>query len=59
MNKKAFSLIEISVVILIIVILIYGVSVGVDLYQDFRLATARSLTLNSRVGRIEDLSLWV
>ena len=57
--KKAFSLVEISVVILIIGILIAGVSQGIDLYQDMRLATARSLTQNSRVGRIKDLALWL
>ena len=57
--NKAFSLIEISIVILIVGILISGVSLGVDLYQDFRLASARSLTQNSRVGRINDLVLWL
>jgi prepilin-type N-terminal cleavage/methylation domain-containing protein len=57
LHKKAFSLIEISVVILIIGILIAGISQGIDLYQDSRLAIARSLTQNSRVGRIENLEL--
>ena len=57
-HKKAFSLIEISVVIVIIGILIAGISQGIDLYQDMRLATARSLTQNSRVGRIPDLISW-
>jgi prepilin-type N-terminal cleavage/methylation domain-containing protein len=57
--KKAFSLIEISVVILIIGMLIAGISQGIDLYQDTRLATARSLTLNSRVARIPDLAVWL
>ncbi len=57
-HKKAFSLIEISVVIVIIGILIAGVSQGIDLFQDMRLSTARSLTLNSRVNRIEDLTMW-
>ena len=59
LHKKAFSLIEISVVIVIIGILIAGISQGIDLYQDMRLATARSLTQNSRVGRIENLELWL
>jgi len=59
LHKKAFSLIEISVVILIIGMLIAGISQGIDLYQDSRLATARSLTLNSRVNRIEDLTMWL
>ena len=57
-HKKAFSLVELSMVILIIGILIAGVSQGIDLYQDMRLATARSLTQNSRVNRIEDLTMW-
>lgn len=58
LHKKAFSLIEISVVIVIVGILIAGVSQGIDLYQDMRLATARTLTQNSRVNRIEDLTMW-
>jgi prepilin-type N-terminal cleavage/methylation domain-containing protein len=56
--KKAFSLIEISVVIAIMGILIAGISQGIDLYKDTKLATARSLTLNSRVGRVDDLVAW-
>ena len=56
--RTAFSLIEISLVVLIVGILISGVSLGVDLYDDFKLTTARQLTINSRVGRIEDLVAW-
>jgi prepilin-type N-terminal cleavage/methylation domain-containing protein len=58
LHKKAFSLIEISVVILIIGMLIAGISQGIDLYQDSRLASARALTQSSRVGRIADLVAW-
>jgi len=58
-SSTAFSLVEISVVILVIGILIAGVSQGIDLYQDTKLATARSLTTNSRVGRIDGLVLWL
>jgi prepilin-type N-terminal cleavage/methylation domain-containing protein len=58
LHKKAFSLIEISMVILIIGMLIAGISQGIDLYQDSRLATARALTKSSRVGRIPDLVSW-
>ncbi|NBX52676.1 MAG: prepilin-type N-terminal cleavage/methylation domain-containing protein [Proteobacteria bacterium] len=58
-NIKAFSLVEISVVILIIGILIVGISSGADLYNDMRLTNAKNLTLNSRVGRISDLTFWV
>jgi len=57
--KKAFSLIEISVVIVIIGILIAGISTGIDLYNDFLLSKAKNLTTNSRVGRIPDLNLWL
>lgn len=56
--KNGFSLVEISIVLLIIGILISGISTGIDLYQDFKLATAKSLTQNSRVGRINGLVLW-
>jgi prepilin-type N-terminal cleavage/methylation domain-containing protein len=58
LRKNAFSLIEISVVILIIGILIAGISQGIDLYQDTRLTSARSLTQNSRVSRIAGLVSW-
>jgi prepilin-type N-terminal cleavage/methylation domain-containing protein len=57
--RKAFSLIEISVVIVIIGILIAGISTGIDLYSDFLLSKAKNLTTNSRVGRIPDLNLWL
>jgi prepilin-type N-terminal cleavage/methylation domain-containing protein len=56
--RKAFSLIEISMVILVIGILIAGISNGIDLYKDMKLATAKNLTQNSRVGRIENLIAW-
>ena len=57
-NHSAFSLIEISMVILVIGILIAGISNGVDLYDDYRLKVAQNLTKNSRVNRIPDLELW-
>jgi prepilin-type N-terminal cleavage/methylation domain-containing protein len=56
---KAFSLIEISVVILIIGILIAGISTGVDLFYDSKLATAQSLTKSAPVRRIEGLFTWI
>jgi prepilin-type N-terminal cleavage/methylation domain-containing protein len=57
--QKAFSLVELSMVILIIGILIAGVSQGIDLYEDFRINTAKTLTLNSRAGRVPDLVSWI
>lgn len=55
----AFTLVEISMVFLVLGILISGISTGLDLYQDFRITTAKSLTQNSRVGRIDGLVLWL
>jgi len=57
--RKAFSIIEISIVVLFVGILIVGISNGVDLYNDFIILKAKNLTLNSRVGRIPDLNLWL
>ena len=57
-HQKAFSLVELSMVILIIGILIGGVSQGIDLYSDFKLASARNLTSGSIVARVPNLSMW-
>ena len=57
-HQKAFSLVELSMVILIIGILIGGVSQGIDLYGDFKLTSARNLTSGSIVGRVPNLSMW-
>ena len=57
--KSAFSLVEISIVIVIIGILIAGISKGMDLYADFKLTTARNLTNNSIVNRIQGLTIWL
>lgn len=56
--KKAFSLIELSIVILIIGILVAGVTQGSRLLKQFRLRTAQTLTQSSPVTSIKDLSLW-
>jgi prepilin-type N-terminal cleavage/methylation domain-containing protein len=56
--KKAFSLIELSIVILVIGILIAGVLQGSKMYNAFKLQTARSLTISSPVAGIKDLMLW-
>ncbi len=57
-NHRAFSLIELSVVILIIGILIAGVTQGSKLIGNFRLQTAQTLTQNSPVSGIPSLILW-
>jgi prepilin-type N-terminal cleavage/methylation domain-containing protein len=58
-NKyKAFSLIELSIVILIIGILVAGVTQSSRLIGQMRLVSARSLTLGSPVSSIRDIYLW-
>lgn len=57
--KKAFSLIELSIVILIIGILIAGVTQGSRLVGQMRLASARALTQSSPVNSIKDLAVWI
>lgn len=58
MSKKAFSLIELSIVILIIGILVSGVTQSSRLIRQFRLSSAQSLTDNSPVNSIPDLVAW-
>jgi prepilin-type N-terminal cleavage/methylation domain-containing protein len=57
--KKAFSLIELSIVVLVIGILTAGVIQGSILVSNMRIQTAKSLTRSSPVNSIEDLSLWL
>jgi prepilin-type N-terminal cleavage/methylation domain-containing protein len=56
--KKAFSLIELSIVILIIGILIAGVTQGSRLVAQIRLQSARAQSESSPVASIKDLTLW-
>ncbi len=56
---KAFTLIETSILFLVIGILIIGVSTVLDLNQDYKITIAKNLTQNSRVSRIDDLVLWL
>jgi prepilin-type N-terminal cleavage/methylation domain-containing protein len=56
--KKAFSLIELSIVILIIGILIAGVTQSSRLIRAFRVSTAQSLTQSSPVASIKGLIFW-
>ncbi len=55
---KAFSLIELSIVILVIGVLIAGVMEGKSLVQKSSLNSARALTKSSPVSGIKDLLLW-
>ncbi len=56
--KKAFSLMELSIVILIIGIIIGGVTQGSRLVGAMRLATAQNLTKVSPVGALKGLLFW-
>lgn len=57
-KKRAFSLVELSVVVIIIGILIAGVTQGVGMIKVSRLANARSLTSKSIVPEIDGLVAW-
>jgi prepilin-type N-terminal cleavage/methylation domain-containing protein len=57
-NKKAFSLIELSIVILIIGILVAGVTSSSRLLKQMKLTSARSMTLSSPVSSITQLIMW-
>ena len=58
-HKKAFSLVEISIVILIIGLLIAGISKASDMIFDAELKSGRSLTKGAKVGRMANLVLWL
>ncbi len=57
--KKAFSLIELSVVLLIIGIVIAGVMQSSRVIAQMRINTARALTKSSPVASIRNLILWI
>jgi prepilin-type N-terminal cleavage/methylation domain-containing protein len=57
-NKKAFTLIELSIVILIIGVLVAGVTQSSRLIQKFKLNTAQTLTSSSPVNGIKGLIGW-
>ena len=58
-KKAAFSLIEISVVILIIGILIAAVATANILIKKSRISTAQALTISSPINGIKDSALWL
>ncbi len=60
MNKKsAFSLMEMSVVIVVIAIVMAGVSQGSRLIQAWKIAAAQNVTRGSAVNAIKNLVLWL
>lgn len=58
-SRTAFSLIEVSAVIVIIGILISGVVVANQLIDKFRLSTARTLAISSPITGIKNNVLWL
>jgi len=56
--KNAFSLIELSIVILIIGILVAGVTSSSRLIKRMKITVAQNLTQSSPVPSIKDLSVW-
>jgi prepilin-type N-terminal cleavage/methylation domain-containing protein len=59
MKHRAFSLIELSIVILIIGILVAGVTSSSRLIRQIRIQSARNLTVNSPVTSISSLHVWL
>ena len=57
--KLGFSLIEISVVVLIIGVLIAAITTGTDLVKKSKVASARNLSSNSAIYGMSDLVLWL
>jgi len=59
LKKRAFSLFEISIIVLIIGVLLLAVSEAIDLVADSKLNSARSLTKGAQILRMSNLVLWV
>jgi prepilin-type N-terminal cleavage/methylation domain-containing protein len=57
--KNAFTLIELSAVIVIIGILIAGVTTATGLVKKSKIAAAQSLTKASPISGITDNALWL
>jgi hypothetical protein len=56
--KKAFSLIEIAIVVLVIGLIVAGIAQASRLVAKANLSTAKSATKNSPVAQIDDLQVW-
>jgi prepilin-type N-terminal cleavage/methylation domain-containing protein len=58
-SRRAFSLIELSIVIVIVGILIAGLGKSNFLVRQYRLSNAQSLTRGAPVNRVNNLMLWL
>lgn len=58
-TKLAFSLFEISIVLLVVSILLIGITKGKQVLTKFDVLNAAKLTKSSVVGKIDGLSLWL
>ena len=58
-TPSAFTLVEISVVIIIVGILLAGISQAFEMISEASLKSARNLSKASRITRIDDLALWL
>ncbi len=58
-RHRAFSLVEVSVVLIIIGILIAGVFAGISLVKKFRIQAAQNLTKSSPISGISSNALWL
>jgi prepilin-type N-terminal cleavage/methylation domain-containing protein len=58
-QKTAFSLVELSAVLIIIGLLVAGISSGKSLVKTSKLSAARSLTFSSQITTIPGMVLWV
>ncbi len=58
-TRSAFSLIEVSVVIIIVGIFVAGILVSDGLITKFRISAAQSLSRSSPINEIPDAALWL
>ena len=58
-NKLGFSLLEISVILLIVGILVASVSSGKSMIKKSRITSAQTLSANSPVSAVDTLAIWL
>ena len=55
---KAYSMLEMSLIIIIIAILFAGAYQGFNIYNETKLSSVRTLSQNSIISRIQNLGFW-